>query len=105
MWIRSLSFIVIGTAMSPAFAWDDVEYTGTLKRGAVYCSSSSKLERFGEYALDGDAASGDRMIAQGDCAIAQSPIRAEVFQEDEDRSCFFLPSGKVFYTFTSFISK
>lgn len=105
MWIKALGFIVIGASVSPAFAWEDVEYTGTLKRGAVYCSKASKLEELGGYSLDGDAAAVDRMIARGDCVIAQNPIRAEVFQEDSDRSCFFLPSGKIFYTFTAFISK
>lgn len=98
--------MVAGAVMTAtqAQAWEDVEYTGTLVTGAVYCKSQGKLEDFGEYAQDGDEAGADRMVRSGDCTIAQKPMRVNVFQEDGGfMSCFLSPSGKVFYTFKQLI--
>ncbi|OEC44944.1 hypothetical protein A7D27_06380 [Pseudomonas sp. 1D4] len=103
--LKKLMAVGMVLAASQAFAWEDVEYAGTLATGAVYCKSQGKLEDFGAYAQDGDEAGADRMVAAGDCVIAQRPLQVSVFQEhDGFLSNFMTPSGKVFYTFKQFIN-
>lgn len=96
--------LLVGVVTQSAYAWEDVDYTGTLATGAVYCTSESNLMDFGAYAQDGDEAGADRMISGGDCIIAQRPMQAMVIQEVENLACFLSPSGKPFYTFKQFIN-
>lgn len=104
MWKRLIAVGMV-LAATNAYAWEDVEYVGTLASGAVYCKSQGKLEDFGAYAQDGDQAGADRMVQSGDCIIAQRPMQVTVFQEHRGfMSNFLSPSGKAFYTFTPFIN-
>lgn len=86
-----------------ALAWQDVEYSATLPRGAVYCTSQGNLEEFAAYAQDGDDGSADRLVDQGKCTITQRPLQANVFQESDVFACFLAPSGKAFYTLKGFL--
>lgn len=104
MWKKVSCLVMVGVVAQSAHAWEDVDYTGTLSKGAVYCTSESNLMDFGEYAQDGDEAGADRMISGGDCIIAQRPIQATVIQEADILACFLSPSGKAFYTFKNFIN-
>ncbi len=83
--------------------WEDVEYSATLPRGAVYCTSQGNLEEFAEYAQDGDDGSADRLVEEGKCTITQRSMKANVFQESDVFACFLAPSGKAFYTLKGFL--
>ena len=99
----TLMLTILLASAAQAQGWVDVDRTGIIARGGVYCTSEQHLMSFGEYAQDGDAAGADRMVSEGKCVITQSPIEANVIQENDYLATFISPSGKAFWTFKQLI--
>ncbi len=103
--LKNVMAVGMMLAATQALAWEDVNYSGTLQEGAVYCTGEGELEEFGAFAQDGDEAGANRMLESGDCTVAARPMQVNVFQEYNGQlSCFLSPSGKAFYTFRAFIN-
>lgn len=99
----ALGALVLTVGTVQAQGWVDVDRTGVISRGGIYCTSEENLLGFGAYAKDGDAAGADRMVAEGKCMIIQNSMRATVIQENDFLASFISPSGKAFWTFKEMI--